>query len=185
MTGRCKFASLYGLLTTAGGADEKQTSHFKATTCKCRGGFFVFSGNTVDVPQGFETDFASVPFILWFILPKWGKYGNAAVIHDYLYDQQTNTRLTADDIFAEAMTVLNVPFWQRFCLYTGVRLFGWWAWWLNSRKKALGYVKTAKAGPLKLVDRPGCWKTGIRDLPKILRGEVVEGKVESPQRKNE
>lgn len=43
------------------------------------------SGNSIDVPIGFMTDFASVPRPLWALLPKWGKYGNTAVIHDYCY----------------------------------------------------------------------------------------------------
>lgn len=43
------------------------------------------SGETIAVPAGFITDFASVPRPLWAVFPKWGKYGNAAVIHDYLY----------------------------------------------------------------------------------------------------
>jgi hypothetical protein len=43
------------------------------------------SGNTINVPIGFKTDFASVPRLLWSIIPRWGKYGNAAVIHDFLY----------------------------------------------------------------------------------------------------
>ena len=30
------------------------------------------SGDTVDVDMGFVTDFASVPRVLWWALPKWG-----------------------------------------------------------------------------------------------------------------
>ncbi len=127
------------------------------------------SGNTVVVPKGFTTDFASVPSLLWFVLPKWGKYGNAAVIHDYLYYDQSTTRCKADKIFLEGMIVLEVPFWQRFFLYTGVRIGGWWPWLLNSRKKDLGYRKTVKAGPLKSVDQPSHWQTDLSELPTILR----------------
>jgi len=123
----------------------------------------------VDVPTGFTTDFASVPCLLWIILPKWGKYGNAAVIHDYLYYDQSTTRLRADNVFLEAMIVLKVPVWQKFCLYTGVRIAGWWAWWLNSRKKDHGYRKIVKESPLKSVDQPGHWKTNLRELPTILQ----------------
>ncbi|MBU4200961.1 MAG: DUF1353 domain-containing protein [Verrucomicrobia bacterium] len=35
------------------------------------------SGETIEVPAGFTTDFASIPRFLWSILPCWGKYGNA------------------------------------------------------------------------------------------------------------
>ena len=52
----------------------------------------VDSGNLIDVPIGFMTDFASVPRPLWWFIPKWGKYGNAAVIHDFSYWQQQFSR---------------------------------------------------------------------------------------------
>jgi len=128
----------------------------------------VNSDRTVDVPVGFSTDFASVPRLLWIVLPKWGKYGNAAVIHDFLYYDQSTTRLEADRIFVEAMMVLKVPFWQRYCLFTGVRIGGKWAWWVNSRKKDHGYRKIAGAGLLKSVDRPDHWKMKLSELPAIL-----------------
>ncbi len=38
------------------------------------------SGDTIEVRRGFMTDFASIPRLFWIALPKWGKYGNAAVI---------------------------------------------------------------------------------------------------------
>src|SRR4051812_48133804 len=43
----------------------------------------------VRVPAGFITDFASIPEILWNILPPTGSYGKAAVIHDWLYTHRT------------------------------------------------------------------------------------------------
>lgn len=39
----------------------------------------------IEVAAGFETDFASVPRLLWVAFPKWGTYGNVAVVHDWLY----------------------------------------------------------------------------------------------------
>jgi len=66
------------------------------------------SGETINVPVGFKTDFASVPRFLWGIIPRWGKYGNAAVVHDFCYWQQYYTRKRADEIFLEGMTVLDV-----------------------------------------------------------------------------
>lgn len=83
------------------------------------------SGMYITVPRGFVTDFASVPRIFWIILPPWGKYGKAAVLHDYLYQQGKFIRLLCDSIFFEAMTVLGVPRWQKWLIYLGVRLGGW------------------------------------------------------------
>ena len=85
-------------------------------------------GEPIVVPAGFETDFASVPRGLWNLFPPWGRYGKAAVVHDYLYKQQLGTRAAADRIFREAMAVLDVPAWKRWLMWSGVRAFGWIAW---------------------------------------------------------
>ena len=88
---------------------------------------------TITVPVGFITDFASIPRALWSILPPTGRYGKAAVIHDFLYIQANATipgtttvllKAMADKIFLDAMTELGVPAWQRYPMYEGVRLFG-------------------------------------------------------------
>lgn len=42
------------------------------------------SGRLVEVPAGFVTDGASVPRAFWALLPVWGRYSRAAVVHDYL-----------------------------------------------------------------------------------------------------
>ena len=58
------------------------------------------SGDRIDVRVGFMTDFASIPRLFWIALPKWGKYGNAAVIHDWLYWTQRRSRPSSDRIAA-------------------------------------------------------------------------------------
>jgi hypothetical protein len=80
----------------------------------------------IDVPAGFETDFASVPQLFWNILPPCGSYGKAAVIHDAIYRTATLpiTRAEADAIFLEAMTFLGVGWFTRTIMYIGVRIFG-------------------------------------------------------------
>ena len=79
----------------------------------------------IDIPKGFMTDFASVPRIFWIIFPPDGKYTQAAVVHDFLYlKQHLDSRKEADDIFLEAMKVLEVPKFKRMAIYTAVRLFG-------------------------------------------------------------
>lgn len=106
------------------------------------------SADVIVVPVGFVTDFASVPRPFWAIIPRWGKHGNAAVIHDYLYQflswmleqpkyaplfghlkcAREDPRKFADDVFLEAMVVLNVRKSTRLVMYWAVRLFGWFAW---------------------------------------------------------
>lgn len=93
------------------------------------------SGNKIEVPAGFITDFASVPRGLWNIFPPWGVYGKAAILHDWLYQEQKRTRAESDKIFLEAMKALGVSFLKRRLIYRGVRLGGWLAW--RSHKKQL------------------------------------------------
>lgn len=83
------------------------------------------SGDRVTVPVGFVTDFASVPSIFATVLPKWGKYGNAVIIHDYLYWEGSRKRKECDFIFFEAMRVLGVSLLKRYIMYGAVRVFGW------------------------------------------------------------
>ena len=112
------------------------------------------SGDVIDVPIGFRSDFASVPRLLWVFLPPWGKYGNGAVIHDYLYWVRTRPRREADGIFFEAMGVLGVSPVQRYPMYWAVRLFGWWVWWRNQRRNRKGFEKLGRPLPVKSGELP-------------------------------
>lgn len=85
-------------------------------------------GNSHCVPAGFTTDFASVPRALWRLVPPWGPYSPAAVVHDYLYRTGTGTRPDADAAFLGLMKRLGVPAWKRYAMYLAVRAFGWTAW---------------------------------------------------------
>ena len=89
----------------------------------------------VEAPEDFVTDFASIPRILWSIVPRWGLYGWAAVIHDFLYWDQRMTRREADDVFRHAMITSAVPAWRRIVIYRAVRLFGSVAWRRNAALK--------------------------------------------------
>jgi hypothetical protein len=46
----------------------------------------------ITVPAGFVTDFASTPRAIWAVLPPFGTYQLAAVVHDFLYWDQGCTR---------------------------------------------------------------------------------------------
>jgi len=93
------------------------------------------SSEVIDVPLYFITDFTSVPRPFWSVIPRWGKYGNAAVIHDYCYWEQSYSRKRADEIFREAMTVLGVKPWKKSAIFYAVHLFGRMAWNKNRRLK--------------------------------------------------
>lgn len=81
---------------------------------------------SINVPAGFTTDFASIPRAFWWLLPPTGKYGKAAVIHDYIYrtPEAAFTRAEADGIFRDAMQDLGVSAVTRTVMYRTVRLFG-------------------------------------------------------------
>lgn len=80
------------------------------------------------IPAGFVTDLASIPQILWNILPPIGRYDHAAVVHDFLYQNNGVTRAQADVVLREAMEVKKVPAWMRWTIYSGVRVGGWLPW---------------------------------------------------------
>ena len=86
------------------------------------------SGDRITVPVGFETDMASIPRPMWAILPPFGRYMPAAIVHDYLYVTQTRSRQLSDDVFLEAMKVLGVSWLRRNIMHAAVRACGGRPW---------------------------------------------------------
>ena len=78
----------------------------------------------VIVPEGFVTDFASTPRLLYPIFPPIGIYNKAAMVHDYIYTSAIFPRKEADLFFLQAMQVLEVPKWKREMMFWAVRFFG-------------------------------------------------------------
>ena len=93
---------------------------------------------TVTVPNGFVTDFASIPQIFWSILKPDGLYAYAAVVHDYLYWTQSTSRDAADTILKLAMEDFNVAGATVTAIYEAVNWFGGRAWDENKRLKSNG-----------------------------------------------
>ena len=83
------------------------------------------TGERIRVPEGYVTDFASIPgFMRGFIQP-FGRHAKAAVLHDWLYVVgQPKRRGFADAIFRRAMKELDVRPFKRTVMYLSVRLFG-------------------------------------------------------------
>ena len=102
------------------------------------------SGQVIEVPVGFRTDGASIPRLLQGLLPAWGRWSRAAIIHDYLcraidderpvlaYDWRVSpygygiapvigTRRQADAIFHEALIVCGVSRPLAFIMWLAVR----------------------------------------------------------------
>jgi len=93
------------------------------------------------VPDGFLTDFASVPWFLAWIVPPYGRgWTKPAILHDFLYSETGNcSRFLADSLFREAMYSEGVPFWRRALMYYAVRICGRTSW-----RKRSGFVQHPK-----------------------------------------
>jgi len=86
------------------------------------------SEEIISVPVNFITDFASVPRIFWPIISPIDEHAKAAVIHDWMYKYNYAKKSRCEEIFNEAMKVLDVPDWKRICIYWSVYTFGWYTW---------------------------------------------------------
>ena len=89
------------------------------------------NGYLIRVPKSFITDGASVPKSLQWLYNPYGKYINAAVIHDYLYSTYNNTginRTLSDKIFRHIMQETGVDNRTVRRFYTAVRCFGETSW---------------------------------------------------------
>ena len=100
-----------------------------------------------EVPVAERTDFASVPRVFVWFIPRYGRYTKAAILHDYLCSiavpADRISRIDADGIFRQAMRELGVPFLRRWIMWAAVRLgaltnpAGRKKWWTEAWRVAL------------------------------------------------
>ena len=76
------------------------------------------------VPQGFVTDFASIPRPLWALWPRSGRWNPAAVVHDYECRARFRPPREVHDRFRQTLEALGVEWVTRTLLYLGVSQFG-------------------------------------------------------------
>lgn len=97
------------------------------------------------IPAGFLTDGASVPRPFWWMIPPWGTYGQAAVLHDILCETGVMfqneipyqvSRKEADFIFRDAMKAANVGIVERALMFVAVRAWGIFGWKTNQKRLA-------------------------------------------------
>jgi Protein of unknown function (DUF1353) len=83
----------------------------------------------VTIPKGYLTDGASVPRLFWNMIPPWGPYGQAAVVHDLLCEYLSVvrngrpvsiTRAECDQLLNQAMKNLDVNPALRWMIYSAV-----------------------------------------------------------------
>lgn len=88
-----------------------------------------------EIEEGFETDFASIPWWARSFVPVIGRHIQPAIVHDKTYEAiirsqtgQIMTKLEADTLFLEGMVHLNVNFARRNIMYRSVRIGGTGRW---------------------------------------------------------
>lgn len=78
-----------------------------------------------DVEVGQSTDFASVPRLFVWFLPRYGRWTKAAILHDHLWRNEVGkgeiAYIDADGLFRRAMRELDVPFLKRWIMWGAVR----------------------------------------------------------------
>jgi hypothetical protein len=105
------------------------------------------SSQTIVVPTGFVTDFASIPTVFAsFGLGANGLYSKAAIVHDYLYWTQGCTREQSDNLLMIAMKESLVGTVTRDLIYDGVRTGGQSSWDGNARERAAGMPRVIPDG---------------------------------------
>ena len=103
------------------------------------------SSDSVTVPVGFVTDFASIPQALQSIIRANGPYILPAVVHDYLYWKQACTRQQADQVLLLGMIENEVREAHRTAIHGAVSVAGGFAWNDNARDRAVGFVRILPA----------------------------------------
>lgn len=89
---------------------------------------FAHGDQKIIIPAGYITDFATVPRLLWSIIPPIGRHNRAALLHDYLYDNRIGSRIFADKLFKKILLEDGVGRLKAEIMYLGVRIGGrkWW-----------------------------------------------------------
>ena len=127
--------------------DEMEESSLQSVGVKC-------SASKITCTKGFETDLASVPRAIWWLISPWD-IARAAIIHDLLYKRirqyrakegyhddnelsekanmiintYTHAKKAADKVFLMAMKDASpsVPKWKMYAAYYAVVLCGRWS----------------------------------------------------------
>ncbi|MDX5979606.1 DUF1353 domain-containing protein [Vreelandella alkaliphila] len=97
------------------------------------GQFRARDGRTIEVPEGYVTDFASTPRILWTVMPPHGGLMLASLPHDWGYSHGGKSGFLPkawwDSLFYDLLKITpGVPSWKRPIAYWSVRMAGEGGW---------------------------------------------------------
>lgn len=79
---------------------------------------------SITVPKGFRHDGASIPRVLWALMPRVGRWSRAALIHDYFYANGIGAKQIADAVFYDILKFDNVGGLRCFIMWKAVSWFG-------------------------------------------------------------
>lgn len=144
--------------------------------------------------RGIVTDIASVPRILWAIIPPDGDQRAAALPHDELYQYQGSlpvgrifvwrddlwcdissckwTRKQADKLLANILDAAGSSKLKRRMMYLGVRIGGWYPW-MKQYPPLLSQDRIAYL--LRQYD-----KGRLRNVPEVVEAEKAEAQKPDP-----
>ena len=128
------------------------------------------TGESGEVPRGFVTDFASIPAAARGILEPYGRYGRAAVVHDYLYWKNEEPRERADLAFKELLEASGTPFGLRDAMYRAVRRFGQSSWNRNRKEWEQGLPRIIPEARIDSIPGDMTW----HDFRLVLKNDGVE-----------
>lgn len=100
------------------------------------------AGEVITAPIGTTTDGASTPSVIWPIIPPFGPYYLAVVLHDFLYRVTQRDRSECDSICLEAMKSLGISLLLREAIYEGIRIGGDAAFDMNRRPALRAYARS-------------------------------------------
>lgn len=79
---------------------------------------------TLNVPAGFETDFATLPVFTQILLGNRDDYAEVAVFHDWLCANHA-PRVFANAHMRFLMLAMGYPWWKTFLVWVGLQVFGY------------------------------------------------------------
>lgn len=86
------------------------------------------NGDIITIPQGFKWDLSSSPKFLWGIVPPFGDFLFAALVHDYIYIEKTHSKEFADKEMLFWSNIINDNKLDNKVRYYAVKWFGKTVW---------------------------------------------------------
>jgi hypothetical protein len=85
---------------------------------------------SINIPAGYETDFATLPLPLQLVLGNRDDYLEESIIHDWLCDNN-QPRFFTNAKMRQVMFVLKRPRWKRWAIFYGLMIFGYGSWLMS------------------------------------------------------